>query len=157
MKVIRIMTLALSAVLLFAPGLPAAQEINDEDVPQEYLDEAFAFNAECQANPQFANFYDCPCLSARLLESRIKAGPIAPQASLIMGVDHLCKDGTGLAGRAFTDCLTRKTNIPDNTTPDAYCSCVANTLAKNYENMEVKMTSKAYSTLKARAIVACRP
>ncbi|MCB1531898.1 MAG: hypothetical protein KDJ35_03410 [Alphaproteobacteria bacterium] len=144
-------------LLLDAPvSQQSTAENEEEDIPDEYFDEAIGFLEQCQAKPQLQSHYDCECLSSSLLDLRIKTGPDVNTSSLLLQLDGKCKSAVNLAGAEYEQCMTSYYAQPKGVPAEKYCSCFANTYAKMFERSPAKPSAKLSVALHQRASLACR-
>lgn len=99
------------------------------DPTPEQIDESFAVHDQCLRSDMVQRFYDCDCLSANFLDLRARA-PSARQDSLLSSAQKKCANTTNIAGDAYQSCLGWATRL--RTDYERFCSCYANTYAKNF-------------------------
>ena len=99
------------------------------DPTPEQIDESFAVHDRCVTSDMVQRFYDCDCLSANFLDLRARA-PSARQDSLLAAAQKKCANTTSIAGDAYQGCLGWATRL--RTAYERFCSCYANTYAKNF-------------------------
>jgi len=128
-----------------------------KDVPLKYLEEAERFHQECRSDEGLYQFYNCECLSVKFLDVRIESGPDRGGDSILLSLQRECKDGTYAAGIAYENCMTSGTLLfAKGKTPEEYCACFGNNVAKLYESRSVLPGTAAYVDLLADAHGVCQ-
>jgi len=144
--------------VLLLPSVVSAQAVKTgfEDVPDEFILEATAFEEACRNNHKQKLYFDCRCLSIKYLEARIERGKEAPVSAIENMLGDSCKDGTGIAGQLYEECLSDFVAAPLEKDPEEFCSCYGNTFAQYFENLEGRLTVRARGAFKSRARLRCR-
>ncbi len=139
-----------------APHQQQDSQIDYSAIPDEYLEEADAFFAECGTSTRFKNYYDCECLTVKYLDERIKSGPNKPKSAILVNIGKECADATYAAGKSFNDCLNMGPLLPvQGGDALGFCECYANTYANLYESFRVSPNSKTFQALQTQAMTAC--
>ena len=145
--------------LLSAPQEESAPGNNPyEDVPDDYLREAIAYQEECESSSKMSNYYDCRCMSAEYLDRRIEMGERATPSAIKLSIGTICADGTGIAGDLYEDCrsdFARDADFEPGTDPEEFCSCYGNTYAKLYESYGKVLNSNDHVRLMTTSRLVC--
>lgn len=126
------------------------------NLPQEYIDEASAYYAECERTFTMRQYYNCKCWATAYLDKRIELGPDSHHDNIRMAIQHDCIDATAAAGYEYEQCLNNGTIMPQNIAPEEYCSCYANTYAKLFEMVRASPNSQVFMHLQTQAYIACK-
>ena len=143
-----------------ASAPPAVQDQNTpsglDDVPDEYLIEAQNYYESCEADGNISAYYDCRCMAAQYLDTRINAGPEMQPSSIELAIGPGCMDSARIAGNTYNECLTRAPVLPLNQTVEEYCTCYANGFARIYKRSGFELSSKSKIKLQAQAAIICK-
>lgn len=142
---------------LVLPGdaaAPLPEEIW-ELIPDEYIEEAMEVEVACADNPFRAAHTDCRCLAARFFDARVRAGPEASAAGLMLEINATCPNVEGMAGWAFEGCIERPLLVPGGQDPQAYCTCVGNAYARIFGAARRAPSSRASVDARSRALAEC--
>lgn len=101
-----------------------------DNVPDEYIEEAYNYFNKCTSDYVTEKYYNCACASSSLLRERIDLGPTVPQNAIMSRVLNECFDAINSAGPIYDKCLKRANSFKPGTDPEKYCECVANTYVK---------------------------
>jgi hypothetical protein len=110
------------------PGLLPA-DAPPPDPTAEQMDESLKVFDQCNGSTFITEQYDCQCLAAKFLDLRVRA-PEKAQDLLIIEARKSCVNQPGVAGRAYTQCLSWYLTSRDDS--EAFCSCYANDFAKRF-------------------------
>jgi hypothetical protein len=153
-----IFRLLLAILLLCSPAAlaqTAAPNIYDK-VPDEYLQEADQFHRQCLADAAMNLYYNCECMAVKYLDRRIEGGPDLTPSSISLSLQGECRDASQAAGAAYQRCTEAVSLLPEGMDPVQYCSCVANSFARYFENSTLAANSKNFTHLQAKAEVTCQ-
>jgi len=125
------------------------------DVPDEYIIEAAQYADKCSSHHKLSLLYDCQCLSVQYLDKRLERGPSVPAASIENLLGRECKDGTGMAGKLYSECLGDFNNAPKHLDPEEFCSCYGNSFAEMYQDLPGRMSSKLQIAIMSKARLTC--
>ncbi len=127
-----------------------------KDVPDAYLNEARAFNARCDSNPTMRQYYNCECLAAKYLDTRISMGKNADSSVIELAISRQCADASGAAGYQYRGCMQNPMMPSDRTgSAEEFCTCYANTYARIYERAKIAPSSKAFVQIRTQSLMAC--
>lgn len=126
------------------------------EVPDEYIDEAIAFNEECQGSLNLSSNYDCDCLASRYLDERIKGEDKVNRSSILLKIEKECKSAVNAAGANYQKCLSTAVLMPVSMDVEKYCSCFASTYAKIYEQSVQTPSPRLHLEIHKRASTYCR-
>lgn len=126
------------------------------DIPDEYIIEASKFGEECRNDYTLPLYFDCRCMAVTFLDERIKRGPDASVSGIRNSMGDKCKDGTGIAGQIYEECLNDFVNAPKHLDPEEFCSCYGNTYAEIFEDFSGAVTAKANIALRSKAKTVCQ-
>lgn len=156
----------LSILLVLSPSAVKAQETIQppplsqfEDLsslPDEYIEESFAFHNECTGDNDYYNYYDCNCLAMAYLDARVKAGAETHHSLLKQNIRKLCLDPTGMTGELFNNCLNDRPDSFSDLPQEEFCTCYANTFGKLFEYYKIPPSSSVTVTMRKQARIACR-
>ena len=147
----------ISILLLFFSPIAQAQELpSDDEIMAAYMEEAEHFQAYCDSQETFRRYYNCECLAASFLESRIERGPDASRSSIMMMIEGDCQDAAEGAAQAYGNCIGNTLLLPNTIDPEAYCNCVGNQFAKYFEVGKAVPGPQAMISANTRAHTVCR-
>jgi hypothetical protein len=124
-------------------------------IPDEVFAEALEVGADCARNPFRAAHVDCQCLADAFLDARVRAGPEASQAGLMLDLGTACPNLEGMAGWAYEGCADRPLLVPDGQDVEAYCACVGNAYAQIFAAARRAPSSRASVDARSRALSGC--
>jgi hypothetical protein len=135
---------------------PKAKTVNPyEDLPDSYIQEAQNYYLNCQKDTNMNRYYDCKCMGAEYLNTRIDMGPKATSSAIGIRIVTKCADATGAAGYEYDKCLTKRPPQGMTLPFEDYCACYANTYAKLFEYSQVEASSKVFLAISMQASIAC--
>ena len=83
-------------------------------------------------------------------------GPDASPSGVQNRLGKACKDGTGIAGQLYEECLNDFVNAPTHLDPEEYCSCYGNTFAEYFEDLPGRMNPRTKIALLSKAKLTCQ-
>ena len=132
------------------------QKSDLSDIPDEYIIEASQFGEKCRNDYTMPLYFDCRCLGVKYLDARIEMGPDASPSGVQNRLGKACKDGTGIAGQLYEECLNDFVNAPTHLDPEEYCSCYGNTFAEYFEDLPGRMNPRTKIALLSKAKLTCQ-
>ncbi len=132
-----------------------AQEIDYDEVPDEYITEARQVYQKCLTSHSRNMYYDCKCFSMSYLEERISRGPIAHNSSIESAISGKCRDATEAAGYEYQQCLGSFEGMQPGTDPEKLCECYANRFVEIFEYVAPPIQSRNIRPLKIQARLEC--
>ena len=144
---------------LTAPIMPKADDKllpSLDDVPDEYIEEAYQFGERCKQDTQMRQYKDCECMAAKYLDRRIAGREKIDSASILMSLERDCVDATEAAGVHFDKCMANGVMTPTDIPIEDYCTCFANTYVELFEAIRPEPGSGAFIKLQTRASMTCR-
>lgn len=162
MRFLFILCILLSVSAL--PQLTYAQNIGDKvtkksdmsDIPDDYIIEASKFGEECRNHREMPLYFNCQCLAVTYLDHRIDLGPEAHSSAVRNMLGGECKDGTGIAGKLYEECLNDFVNAPKHLDPETFCSCYSNTFSKYFESSNGEMNPRMKLSFLSRSRLQCQ-
>ena len=120
---------------------------NMSDIPDDYIMESNEFAEICRNDDEMPLYFDCRCLAVEYLDHRIDVGPDISSSTIRNRLGENCKDGTGIAGKLYEECISDFRNMPDVSDPEEYCECVGSGFARQFEALPHKLTPRRESKL----------
>lgn len=127
-----------------------------EGIPTAYITESQMFEAYCDKEKNMRQYYNCECLAAEFLQTRLEEGPDVPRKNIMNMVSRTCHDAKEAAGLQYSDCLGSQSLLPKNINPDTYCRCYANSYAKFFEDNKLTLSPRTMGRAQTEASVMCR-
>lgn len=130
-----------------------------KQTPEEMEEEADYVFEICDRNGYQRKYFNCECVAGAFLQAREKQGSIVPQDYIIneitRGKNAKCANTVEIAGDAYSMCLDfTRTFREYNKDNEEYCSCVGNTVAKNFSKAPYLRT-KYIQKLRTNALMVC--
>lgn len=120
-----------------------------EDIQMDIIEEAETVRLRCGRRTGMETYHDCDCMAAEFLEERAR-DPLQTQSWLIKKVAKMCPNIPAVAGQAYSDCRSTTSKMEYHLA-EKYCTCVANTTAKFYEQSPTtKLSSMQNLSIGAR-------
>lgn len=130
---------------------------NYSDIPDEALADMQDYHKWCNENIDWSVHFDCECSSSRYLEERIKAGPNASRAQLLLEVNDECFNIPGAAGYAYDNCTKfGSTSYNGGMTPEQYCECTGSNYAILLQRSTGALTKRKMNSMMGSARLRCR-
>ena len=126
------------------------------EIPDEFIDEAVAFNERCLKDVYLSRNYDCDCLAARYLDTRIAFGPKRSESSILLHIENSCKNPVNIAGAHYEQCMSNGVLYPNVKDLKSYCECYANSFAKAYQLSERNPSVRLRIALHEQASISCQ-
>lgn len=101
------------------------------EIQMDIIEEAETVRIRCGRRTGMPTYHDCDCMAAEFLEERAR-DPLQTQSWLIKKVANMCPNVPAVAGQAYSDCRSTTSKMEYHLA-EKYCTCVANTTAKFYE------------------------
>lgn len=120
------------------------------ELQQEVIDEGDEVYQRCINKKSYATYHDCKCMAPHFIEARL-ADPETPQPLLMSRISKKCPNTAGIAGMAYNGC---KNISISKDKPEGFCDCVANSVARQYENNPVARI-EIYQIYNNRAFGEC--
>ena len=130
-------------------------QISVEDIPDAYFKQSELFYKKCSNETYLKNYYSCECLAAIYFDRAVAEGIDLPFSAIIEDNKEECKDAVNAAGKAYGDCVSNPTSIPEHLTPDEYCQCFANGFAKLYGTAKGNIDQRQRMNIRARVGFIC--
>ena len=127
------------------------------DIPEAYIQEAGDYYKRCAATANMYQYYDCKCLATKYLDIRMKTSADYPRDMILASLQKECFDASEAAGYEYEQCIAHKNLMPAGNIPiEDYCTCMATTYAKLFENSGISASSNTFVHLRAEAITMCQ-
>ena len=135
---------------------PQAYANDEEEIPEEYLQEADAFFTKCNNHHAMSKYLNCACMSATLLDERMENGPLVPQSNIRIRIEKECFDAINAAGPVYQECLKASYTFQPGTDPEKYCACVANTFVEAMNLQRPTIRSESINNFSVYAYTKCK-
>jgi hypothetical protein len=137
-------------------GEAPAKKSLPKNIPDVYVQESMQVFDDCQKTLLLSENYDCECMAAKYLETRVDRGPYDSRQSMMMRLRGECRDSTGAAGLAYKNCLKGVGRMKPGTDPEVLCSCVGNTYSKLLARDKPVLSQAAIIAYQDQAQMLCK-
>ncbi len=130
-------------------------KMNKEEMEKE---SRYVFQ-QCVNNPVQNKYMNCECLAGAFLQQREKLGPTVLQFTIVENLyvsgNTKCANTEYIAGSTYNECLKKSDTFRElENDNEAYCTCVANKVARDFNKKPVANVSYIGS-LNSKARVIC--
>lgn len=130
-------------------------EAEEDSIPEPYIEEANVFNQYCEQDSLMRRHYDCECLAANFLDTRIQKGVHMKRTHILGAIEKTCVDASEAAFYEYTECKGNSVLLPKDVSVDTYCSCFGNEYAKIFEKRKLVPTRSRAMNVQTLAHSIC--